>query len=75
MMRQDAQRIDAKRRAVLGHKKSQFSTPAYKQQEYPHRLNFYEIPPTEEITLEQFEQWAIDRLKSVLKKIMLANSR
>lgn len=30
---------------------------------YPHRLNFYETPPTEEITLEEFEVWAIDRLR------------
>lgn len=30
---------------------------------FPHRLNFYERPPTEEITVEQFEEWAIDRLR------------
>lgn len=30
---------------------------------YPHRLNFYERPPVEEITLEEFETWAIDRLR------------
>ncbi|KAK6351550.1 hypothetical protein TWF718_004709 [Orbilia javanica] len=30
---------------------------------YPHRLNFYTVPPKEEISLEEFEQWAIDRLK------------
>lgn len=30
---------------------------------YPHRLNFYQTPPTEEITLEEFEVWAIDRLR------------
>jgi len=29
---------------------------------YPHRLNFYSIPPEKEITLEEFEMWAIDRL-------------
>lgn len=33
---------------------------------YPHRLNFYETPPTEEITLEEFEVWAIDRLRRKL---------
>jgi DNA primase large subunit len=65
MIRQDAHRIDPKRRAVIDHKKRQFAVPIYKQQEYPHRLNFYETPPTAEITLEQFEQWAIDRLKSM----------
>lgn len=63
MIRQDFRRIDPKRRATLDHKKKQFATPVFKQQDYPHRLNFYEIPPTDEITLEQFEQWAIDRLK------------
>ncbi|KAH3668215.1 hypothetical protein OGAPHI_001969 [Ogataea philodendri] len=34
---------------------------------YPHRLSFYKIPPFEEITLEDFETWAIDRLKVVLE--------
>lgn len=64
MIRQDAHRIDPKRRTTLDHKKKQFATPIFKQQDYPHRLNFYEVPPTAEITLEEFEQWAIDRLKS-----------
>lgn len=48
----------------MDHKKKQFATPIWKQQEYPYRLNFYGVPPTAEITLEEFEQWAIDRLKS-----------
>jgi len=30
---------------------------------YPHRLSFYVAPPTADITLEEFEQWAIDRLR------------
>lgn len=30
---------------------------------FPHRLNFYTAPPLEEITLEDFETWAIDRLR------------
>ncbi|KAK6361206.1 hypothetical protein TWF730_004949 [Orbilia blumenaviensis] len=30
---------------------------------YPHRLNFYEKPPRDEVSLEEFEQWAIDRLR------------
>jgi DNA primase large subunit len=64
MIRNTTERIDPKRRNVLSHRKKQFADPTYKQQEYPYRLNFYEIPPTAEITLEQFEQWAIDRLKS-----------
>ncbi|KAL4758855.1 DNA primase subunit PRI2 [Aspergillus foveolatus] len=63
MIRQEFNRIDPKRRANLNYKKTQFATPTFKQQDYPHRLNFYDTPPTAEITLEQFEQWAIDRLK------------
>jgi hypothetical protein len=57
-------RIDAKRRNVLDHRKKQFADPTYKETQYPHRLNFYASPPTADITLEQFEQWAIDRLRS-----------
>jgi DNA primase large subunit len=64
MIRQEFNRIDPKRRANLNYKKTQFATPTFKQQDYPYRLNFYDTPPTAEITLEQFEQWAIDRLKS-----------
>lgn len=30
---------------------------------YPYRLNIYTLPPHFEITLDQFEQWAIDRMK------------
>lgn len=71
-MRQETGRIDPKRRAVLNHKKQQFAAPSFKQQDYPHRLNFYDVPPTSEITLEEFEQWAIDRLKGKLVFIHVA---
>lgn len=30
---------------------------------YPHRLNFYNRPPTVEVTIDEFEGWAIDRLR------------
>ncbi|OAL71004.1 DNA primase large subunit [Trichophyton violaceum] len=63
MMQYDRNRVDTKRRAGIDHKKRQFATPVYKHLRYSHRLNFYEVPPTAEITLEQFEQWAIDRLR------------
>ncbi|KAI3325149.1 DNA primase, large subunit [Xylariaceae sp. AK1471] len=63
MLRQDFNRIDPKRRNVVDHRKKQFADPTYKETEYPHRLNFYATPPTADITLEQFEQWAIDRLR------------
>ncbi|KAK3297204.1 eukaryotic and archaeal DNA primase, large subunit-domain-containing protein [Chaetomium fimeti] len=55
-------RIDIKKRNV-DHRKKQFAGPAYKETQYPHRLNFYATPPTADITLEQFEQWAINRLR------------
>ncbi|THH14337.1 hypothetical protein EW146_g5968, partial [Bondarzewia mesenterica] len=35
---------------------------------YPHRLNFYDRPPLEDITIEEFETCAIDRLR-VLSEI------
>jgi DNA primase large subunit len=66
MIRQDFTRIDPKRRTTLGHRQKQFATPVYQNLEYNHRLNFYVTPPTADITLEQFEQWAIDRLRGVL---------
>ena len=80
MIRQDYNRIDPKRRSRIDYKKKQFAIPTYKQQDYPHRLSLYEIPPTAEITLEQFEQWAIDRLRSIadalasIESVTLANS-
>ncbi|KAK5995910.1 putative DNA primase large subunit [Cladobotryum mycophilum] len=63
MLRQDYNRIDPKRRNVVDYRKKQFATPQFKDAEYPHRLNFYADAPTADITLEQFEQWAIDRLR------------
>lgn len=63
MIKSDTHRLDAKRRHV-NERKKQFALAAYKQQDYPHRLNFYEIPPTSEISLEDFEEWAIHRLRS-----------
>jgi DNA primase large subunit len=71
MIRQNNDRIDPKKRNVISHRQKQFAAATYKEQEYPHRLNFYEIPPTAEITLEQFEQWAIDRLRGRMPFIPL----
>lgn len=31
--------------------------------QYPHRLSFYTTPPLDEITIEEFEVFALDRLK------------
>lgn len=64
MIRHDVNRIDPKRRSTLDYKKKQFAAPTYKHHHYPYRLNLYQSPPTADITLEQFEQWAIDRLRS-----------
>ena len=64
MIKQEFNRIDPKRRNIIDHKKKQFAEPVFKQQEYRHRLNLYETPPTADITLEDFEKWAIDRLRS-----------
>ncbi|KAL8714944.1 MAG: hypothetical protein Q9220_001457 [cf. Caloplaca sp. 1 TL-2023] len=63
MIRHDFDRVDPKRRAQIDYKKKQFSAATFKSQDYPHRLNTYHIPPTAEIRLEDFEQWAIDRLR------------
>ncbi|KAI4193969.1 MAG: hypothetical protein LQ350_008052 [Teloschistes chrysophthalmus] len=63
MIRHESNRIDPKRRATIDYKKKQFAAPIYKQQIYPHRLNIYHVPPTVEIKLEEFEEWAINRLR------------
>jgi len=63
MIRHDYSRVDPKRRANLDYKKRQFAKAEFQQQNYEHRLNFYVLPPTAEITLEEFETWAINRLK------------
>eukprot|EP00047_Mylnosiga_fluctuans_P006135 m.245055 g.245055 ORF g.245055 m.245055 type:complete len:521 (-) comp14592_c0_seq1:83-1645(-) len=41
---------------------------------YPFRLQFYNTPPDDTVTLEEFEQYAVDRLK-VLKTIELLKIR
>lgn len=62
MIRSEA-RLDQKRKRT-DYKKTQFATATYKEQDYPNRLSFYDVPPTQEISLEEFETWAIDRLRS-----------
>jgi len=56
-------RIEAKKRAILDPKKQQFVKPQWEGQKYHTRMNFYTIPPTEDIALEDFEEWGIARLK------------
>lgn len=62
MMRTE-NRLDPKRKRI-DHKKTQFATATYKENDYPFKLSFYDVPPTQEISLEEFETWAIDRLRS-----------
>jgi hypothetical protein len=71
MIRHDYSRVDPKRRANLNHKQKQFAKAEFQQQNYEHRLNFYVLPPTAEITLEEFETWAISRLKGAHTHILL----
>jgi len=56
-------RIDAKKRTVLDPRKRQFAKSQWVEQDYAHRMNFYTIPPTGDVSLEQFEEWGIARLK------------
>ncbi|WFD01933.1 4-nitrophenylphosphatase [Malassezia obtusa] len=41
---------------------------------YPYRLNMYSVPPVQDITVEEFEGWALDRLR-VLAEIETASAR
>lgn len=63
MIRQDFSRLSKRQRP--DYRKTQFVEKPSNDLTYPHRLNFYAIPPTADITLEQFEQWAIDRLRGI----------
>lgn len=42
--------------------------------QYPFRLNMYSVPPVQDITVEEFEGWALDRLR-VLAEIETASAR
>ncbi|OLL24461.1 DNA primase large subunit [Neolecta irregularis DAH-3] len=50
----------SQKKQSLGRKN--FEQEVVRQTTYPHRLNFYIEPPRNEITLEDFELWAICRL-------------
>ncbi|KAH9826810.1 putative DNA primase large subunit [Teratosphaeria destructans] len=56
-------RVDPKRRAVVDARKRQFVQAPWVEQQYDHRMNFYAVPPTGNVSLEQFEEWGIARLK------------
>ncbi|KAK4634095.1 hypothetical protein CLAFUW4_01969 [Fulvia fulva] len=57
-----APRMSGKKRAFEP-RKAQFQKATWQEQEYAHRMNFYVIPPTGHVTLEEFEEWGIARLK------------
>ncbi|KAK9464705.1 eukaryotic and archaeal DNA primase, large subunit-domain-containing protein, partial [Lipomyces arxii] len=48
--------------------RTNFGKEIVRDQDYPDRLNFYATPPLSEITIDEFEEWAIDRLR-VLNEI------
>ena len=56
-------RQTAKRRRAQERKNFGYSDSSPVSTSYPYRLNYYSDPPQFEITLDQFEQWAIDRMK------------
>ncbi|KAK5111095.1 hypothetical protein LTR62_005294 [Meristemomyces frigidus] len=58
-----APRIASNKRTVVDARRQQFAKTRHAPEEYPHRLNFYLVPPAGDIALEQFEEWAIARLK------------
>ena len=64
MIRQDPNRVAVNRRTALNPARKQFAQKTA-EAEYTHRLNFYKDAPKGDITLEQFEQWAIDRLRGL----------
>lgn len=41
---------------------------------YPHRIQMYTLPPTEEITLEDFENFGYDRLKGISRMPVLRDT-
>lgn len=59
-------RIDPKRRAVLDPRKRQFAKSQWQEQTYDYSMNFYNMPPTGDMALEEFEEWGIARLKGEL---------
>ncbi|KAK7207232.1 DNA primase large subunit Spp2 [Myxozyma melibiosi] len=51
----------AQKKRVL--ERTTFGHEVEREQAYPDRLNMYLVPPLAEITLDQFEEWAVDRLR------------
>lgn len=68
-------RIDAKRRTVLDPRKKQFAKAQWQEQAYDYRMNFYTLPPTGDVSLEQFEEWGIARLKGTSRQFHAFETR
>ncbi|GCE99280.1 DNA primase subunit pri2 [Zygosaccharomyces mellis] len=75
MFRQNKKRISSRRhfsnensgsQFIMGQRGSEAEKRLY-DKIYESKLSFYELPPQGEITLDQFEIWAIDRLKVLLE--------
>ena len=43
--------------------------PGQNLDRYPHSLQFYSVPPTDNISLQEFEDLAIERLKGLQSQI------
>lgn len=59
---------------IRAQQRKNFSAEVSRETDYPHRLSFYSSPPFAEITIEEFQSWAIDRLV-ILGEIEAASYR
>lgn len=62
----DIGNVSTANQIILGSTSSEEEKALYAKL-YESKLSFYDLPPRGEITLEQFEIWAIDRLKILLE--------
>lgn len=67
MFRQSKRRTAGRRNFDTSRKDLLVSKVAGSTKLYGTRVSFYDVPPINEITLEQFETWAIDRLKVLIE--------
>lgn len=65
MIRTQAPRVPPSKKQQIDYKKRQFAHATWQTAEYGHRMSFYTLPPTAEVTLEEFELWGLARLKGM----------
>jgi hypothetical protein len=41
----------------------------FSSKKFPFKLSFYQQSPLDEVTLEQFEEWALDRLRGESRRV------